>query len=105
MYLPVSVTFRYTDILRGFVALYQLWKNDKTIKFTKPTAIQYRNEHDLTKDYESEVVMYETAEKVIELLNTNMNASIQDMYIILADNGIVNKTELKVLDEWMRIIS
>jgi hypothetical protein len=71
MYLPVSVTFRYTDILRGFVALYQFWKNNKTIKFTFPTAIQDRNEHDLSKDYESEVPMYNTAEKVIELLNEN----------------------------------
>jgi len=105
MYLPVSVTFRYTDILRGFVALYQLWKNDKTIKFTNPNAIQFRNEHDLSKDYESEVVMYETAEKVIELLNINMDASIQDMYRLLADHGIVDRNEIEVLNEWMHIIS
>jgi len=103
MYLPVSVTFRYTDILRGFVALFQLWKNDKTIKFTMPTAIQLRNEHDLNKDYESEVTMYETAEKVIELLNNNSNATIQEMYFILFEHGIVDKTELEVLDEWMSL--
>jgi len=104
MYLPVSVTFRYTDILRGFVALFQLWKNNKTIKFTSPTAIQLRNEHDLTKDYESEVSMYETAEKVIELLNNDKNATIQDMYSILVEHGIVDKTELVVLEEWMRLV-
>ena len=104
MYLPVSVTFRYTDILRGFVALFQLWKNDKTIKFTNPTAVQLRNEHDLNKDYESEVTMYETAEKVIELLNNNMDATIQEMYSILCDARIVDETELAVLEEWMRLI-
>ena len=103
MYLPVSVTFRYTDILRGFVALYQLWKNDKTIKFTQPSAIQYRNAHDLSEDYESEIMMYETADKVIELLNTNGDASIQDMYRLLADNGIVDKNEIEVLNEWMKL--
>jgi len=105
MYLPVSVTFRYTDILRGFIALYQLWKNDKTIKFTFPTAIQDRNEHDLTKDYESEISMYNTAELVIELLNNNKNATIQEMYSILEQNNIVDKTELDVLNEWMNIIN
>jgi len=105
MYLPVSVTFRYTDILRGFIALYQLWKNNKTIKFTFPTAIQDRNEHDLNKDYESEVSMYNTAELVIELLNNNKNATIQEMYSILEQNNIVDKTELDVLNEWMNIIN
>jgi hypothetical protein len=105
MYLPVSVTFRYTDILRGFIALYQLWKNNKTIKFTFPTAIQDRNEHDLNKDYESEVSMYNTAELVIELLNNNKNATIQEMYSILEQNNIVDKNELDVLNEWMNIIN
>ena len=103
MYLPVSVTFRYTDILRGFVALYQLWKNDKTIKFTAPSAIQYRNDHNLSEDYESEVIMYQTADKVIALLNKNMDASIQDMYRLLADEGIVGKNEIEVLNEWMKL--
>ena len=104
MYLPVTVTFRYTDILHGFVALYQLWKNNKTIKFTFPTAFQERNEHDLQKDYESEVSMYETAEQVISLLNQNKDATIQEVYSILADNKIVDKSELDVLNEWMKLI-
>jgi len=105
MYLPVTVSFRYTDILRGFVALYQLWKNNKTIKFTFPTTIQERNAHDLNKDYESELSMYNTAEMVIELLNNNKNATLQEMYIILEKNNIVDKTELDVLNEWMNIIN
>ena len=104
MYLPVSVTFRYTDILRGFIALYQLWKYNKTIKFTFPTAVQERNEHDLSKDYESEEPMYKTAEQVIELLNQNSNAELTDMYRILCDHGIVKESEMDVLNEWMRLV-
>ena len=105
MYLPVSVTFRYTDILRGFIALYQLWKNDKTIKFTFPTAEQIRNVHDLNKDYESEIPMYNTAELVIQLLNNNKNATMQEIYIILEENNIIDKTELDVLNEWLNLIN
>lgn len=104
MYLPVTVSFRYTDILRGFVALYQLWKNNKTIKFTLPTAIQERNEHDLNKDFESEESMYKTAEKVISLLNLNKNATIVEVYSILCDEKIVDTFELIVLKEWLALI-
>lgn len=104
MYLPVSVTFRYTDILRGFIALYQIWKNNKNIKFTKATAYQDRNLHDLYKDYESELPMYETADKVIELLNNNKNASMHEIYSILAEHNIVSYDEIKILDEWNKLI-
>ncbi len=103
MYLPVSVTFRYTDILRGLIALYQLWKNNKTIKFTYPTAIQERNAHDLYKDYESELSMYQTVEIVVELLNENKNATIEDIYAILATKNIIDNQELDVLNEWIKL--
>jgi hypothetical protein len=105
MYLPVTVTFRYTDILRSYIALFQLWKNDKTIKFTPPTAIQERNEHDLNKDYESEISMYETANNVINLLNENKNADIIDFYEILAKNNIVSYDELPVIKEWIELVN
>ena len=49
--------------------------------------------------------MYNTAELVIELLNNNKNATIQEMYSILEQNNIVDKTELDVLNEWMNIIN
>jgi len=104
MYLPVSVTFRYTDILRGFIALFQIWKNNKNIKFTKATAFQDRNLHDLNKDYESEVSMYETAEKVIDLLNNNRNTTMNEIYYILAENKIVSYDEIEILDEWNKLI-
>jgi hypothetical protein len=105
MYLPVSVTFRYTDILRGYIALFQLWKNNKTIKFTFPTAFQERNEHNLLKDYESEEPMYKTAEKVIGLLNNNKNATLEEVYEVLYNNDIIDKNELVVLKEWMNLVN
>jgi len=104
LYLPTTVTFRYTDILRGFVALYQLWRAGKTIKFTGPSAFQTRNPHDLQKDYESEVPMYETAERVIALLEASPQASLVDVYRILADAGVVQAAEVEVAQEWMRLV-
>ena len=104
LYLPTTVTFRYTDILRGFVALYQLWRAGKTLKFTGPTAFQTRNPHDLQKDYESEVPMYETAEKVIALLESNRDATLTDVYRLLAREGVVETAEIAVVEEWMRLV-
>ena len=104
LYLPTTVTFRYTDILRGFVALYQLWRAGKTIKFTGPSAFQTRNPHDLQKDYESEVPMYETAEQVIALLEANPHATLVDVYRILANAGVVQPAEVEVVQEWMRLV-
>jgi hypothetical protein len=105
LYLPITVSFRYTDILRGYILLFQLWKNNKNIKFTRATAFKERNQHDLNKDLESEQPMYDTCEQVIKLLNSNVNASIRDIYCILIENNIVNKEELSVLDEWLYIIN
>jgi hypothetical protein len=48
--------------------------------------------------------MYETAEQVISLLEQNKDATIQEVYSILADNNIVDKSELDVLNEWMRLV-
>jgi hypothetical protein len=105
MYLPITVTFRYTDILRSIVSLYQLWKNDKTIKFTNASAVQERNKHDLQKDLESEQSMYDTVEEVLNLLRKDNNASILDMYYILYNNNIVKKEELELLPVWLNLVS
>lgn len=101
LYLPITVSFRYTDILKGVVALYQLWKKDKTVLFTTATAIQLRNFHDIQKDLESEKIMYDTIEIVINILNKNKSATLYEVYIELYKNNIVDEKELDVLSEWL----
>jgi hypothetical protein len=101
MYLPITVTFRYTDILRGVISLYQLWKNNKTLLFTGATAVQERNVHDLQKDLEQEQPMYDTITMVIGLLTSNPDASLSDIYTILYKNNIVTEAELSCLQTWL----
>jgi hypothetical protein len=103
MYLPTTVSFRYTDILRGFITLFQLWKLNKSIVFTAPSAIQERNLHDLNKDYEDELSMYNTVDHVIKLLNENKEATLKDIYVILIKNEIIKEEELKTLDIWLKL--
>jgi hypothetical protein len=105
LYLPISVSFRYTDILRSYISLFQLWKNNKTIKFVGPNAFSKRNEHDITKDFQDEIEMYSSLEKVTTILNNNKNADIVDIYKILFDNNIVGQQDLDTLNEWMKLIT
>lgn len=67
MYLPAHVTFRYTDILRGLVAQPILWAAGYRVGVTGATVIQDRNPHNVQADFESEVPMYLTGHRVIDL--------------------------------------
>lgn len=104
LYLPVSVNFRYTDILRSYVTLNQLYRNNKHIKFTPPSANQVRNKHDLYKDLLDETEMYDTVLTVINLLKDNCNSSIQEIYHKLYIENIVTAQELTTLDIFLQEI-
>ena len=107
MYLPAFVTFRYTDILRGLVAQPIMWAHGYQLGFTDATVIQKRNEHDFYKDFLSEIPMYETAEKVVEIVSATVSpvVSIYDnlynSYLQLFNAGIVEKQELINLEAWI----
>lgn len=107
LYLPTHVTFRYTDILRGLVAQPIMWLKGFELGFTQATVIQKRNPHDYFKDFISEIPMFETTEKVIELIGQSINGSmsIEDnlfvSYETLHKNDIVIADELKVLEAWL----
>jgi hypothetical protein len=107
LYLPTTVTFRYTDILRGLVAQPIMWLQGYELGFTQATVFQRRNPHDYFKDFISEIPMFETTEKVIELVSQSIvsSASIEDnlfsAYSALYNNKIVIADELKVLESWL----
>ena len=51
MYLPSRVSFRMTDIWRGFVAQRCLWELGKGIVFHAAEVVQRRNPHALLRDF------------------------------------------------------
>lgn len=101
MYLPITVNFRYTDILRSYVALHQLKVNGKHLMFTPPTAMQVRNQHDLQKDLADEQEMYNTASSVIQLILDDDLSSIVALYERLVALQVVRQEELLVLKEFI----
>lgn len=110
LYLPVTVSFRFTDILRGYVAQRGIWSAGKHLAFVRASVFQDRNEHDLMKDFESEVECYLSVQKTVELLDAvdltgDPFLDIAALYRPLADQGVVADRELESLDAWLQDVA
>ncbi|MEP7142925.1 MAG: STELLO glycosyltransferase family protein [Ferruginibacter sp.] len=111
MYLPTHVTFRFTDILRGFVAQPIMWLYDYHLGFVDATVVQKRNPHDYMKDFISEIPMYKHCAEVMDIVigATSVNNSIEDnlfnAYEGLYKKNIVEAAELDVLAAWLKDLS
>ncbi len=107
LYLPVTVTFRFTDILRGIVAQPILWAAGYQLGFTHATVLQKRNAHNFFKDFESEIPMYTQLELSynIALENTSNELTVAQnllqVYTALHKHNIVQAHELVVLQAWL----
>jgi len=111
LYLPATVTFRFTDILRGYVAQPILWTKELHLGFTGATVVQERNHHDFLKDFESEIPCYLYAEKVIDIVTGAIHSgntvedNLYDEYLALISAGIVHQDEATVLEAWLKDIN
>lgn len=106
LYLPSTVSFRYTDILRGYIAQRVAWDYDHYLGFMKATVFQDRNDHDYMVDFKDEVEVYLSVEKLVEVLSSielhgDMTSRIRVVYVALINAGIVKPRELKILDAWL----
>jgi hypothetical protein len=113
LYLPYYSSFRMTDIWRSFIAQRIAWENNWSILFHKATVYQERNEHNLMKDFEDEVVGYVNNEVICkELMQLPLSAGVENIadnlrvcYKKLIDIGVVGNEELQLLDFWLEDIS
>ena len=69
MYLPVTCTMRSTDIWRSIIALKIMLLNNNKILFGGPTMSQFRNKHDLIKDFIDEIPMFENNKLIFNEIN------------------------------------
>lgn len=111
LYLPTTVTFRYTDILRGLITQPIMWLYGYELGFTNATVIQKRNPHDYYKDFISEIPMYQTTEDVIEIVassvckENSIECNLYNSYSALYTEGIVKSNEMVVLEGWLNDLS
>lgn len=110
LYLPSTVTFRFTDILRGLIAQPLMWNEGYHLCFTKATAIQERNVHNYLKDFESEIPCYLYAQKVVDIAvaiiqdGLTLKDNMFNVYKALFEENIVKKEELDILEAWLKDI-
>jgi len=107
MYLPTHVSFRFTDILRGLVAQPIMWLYGFKLGYIDATVIQKRNCHDFMSDFVSEIPMYESCDKVIEIVQSVISKenllthNLINAYIALESHGIVIDKEIITLKAWL----
>jgi hypothetical protein len=107
LYLPATVTFRFTDILRSLVAQPIMWLYGFSLGFTQATVKQERNPHDYMKDFISEIPCYLHGENVIDTISNQISSSfsIYENLVIayeeLFKKGIVERNELLLVNRWV----
>ena len=111
LYLPATVSFRFTDILRGLIAQPLMWESGYKLGFTNATAFQERNLHDYLIDFESEIPMYLNSEMVVETAfkkissTESMENNLFNIYKGLYENSIVLEEELNLLECWFQALT
>lgn len=108
LYLPTTVTFRFTDILRGLVAQPIMWLYGYRLGFLEATTTTKRNPHDYFKDFVSEIPMYQHSASIIDIVqgavskDRTMGNNLYRAYAALKSKKIVGENELVVLKRWLK---
>ena len=110
LYLPCTVTFRFTDILRGWVAQRCAWSYDGRLAFTAPTVFQDRNDHNLLTDFKSEIPVYLRTLETLDALDsvdagTDPGEMLVACYDALISADIVPETEMPIVEAWVREVA
>lgn len=106
LYLPHTVPFRFTDILRGYVAQRGLWALGLSLGFCEATAVQERNAHDLYADLTDEMEMYVQTPRVLRVLDSLDLAGTPSEDLIVAysalyEAGVVKRSEIEGAQRWL----
>ena len=109
MYLPVTCSFRMTDIWRSYIAQ-RLMKDFSTrLIYTTAKVKQIRNEHDLMSDFKQEVEGYLRVKEFVGLIDNfktkkgsdNLSINIKKLYKVLINNNFFKEEEMIYLDAWL----
>jgi hypothetical protein len=107
LYLPSTVTFRFTDILRGLVAQPIMQAAGYHLGFHSATVVQDRNAHILLRDFEQEIPCYLYSQKIIDLIapviesKSSISENLVRAYEKLLQHDIVRREEISLLNAWV----
>ena len=85
LYLPSTVSFRFCDILKMYIAQKCIWYHNLNFAVISPIFYQKRNEHNYMNDFISEYEMYKNILLIIDNIfeEIKLNGNIYDLITIL----------------------
>ncbi|HEY0712211.1 MAG TPA: STELLO glycosyltransferase family protein [Polyangia bacterium] len=106
LFLPTTVTLRFSDILRGYIAQRGLHAMNGAVGFLSPSARQERNPHNLLRDFVDELPCYTDVARVVGLLEEEVLSGdpcrdLVTLYASLARAGIVADRECDAVAAWL----
>jgi hypothetical protein len=109
LYLPSTVSFRFTDILRGYLAQRCMREKKLHLGFCSPTVYQRRNEHNFMEDFKNEIECFINTKPIIDMIesinsidsNYHLCESLLKLYDKLAISGYVKEKEVTILKSWI----
>ena len=113
LYLPVTSTFRMTDIWRGILVSGYMKREKLSTAFGKLGFLQERNEHNLINDFLDEVSGHQFSRKVKAVSDdiwlgdqvefANNSERYISIYSSLVDQGLLNRLDLECVQEFTKI--
>jgi len=109
LYVPSTVSFRFCDILKMYIAQKCMWEYNKLLSYISPVVKQIRNDHNLMNDFISEYSMYTNVLNMINIIfeNIQLNGNKNDIMIVykeLLKYNIVKEKEIEILEAWLQSI-
>jgi len=107
LYIPCTVSFRYCDILRSYIAQKMFWMHGGRLGYTHATVSQERNVHDFFFDFVEEIPVYLHTPKVIDILKEFKPNGPRDLILFYNDlylHNIVGKKEVAIIKEWFKCL-
>jgi hypothetical protein len=112
LFLPTSVSFRLTDIWRGYYVQRLMWMVGGVVAFVGPTVQQHRNTHSFKHDFEEELQMYQQTGQLLRFLTAwkpsltrlrdhGFFGAMYDLAEDMVIAGFWNTSELNVIDAWI----
>ncbi|XP_060074753.1 uncharacterized protein LOC132554453 [Ylistrum balloti] len=108
MALPISVNGRVSDIWRGYIAQYFFHKKDIRVAFSSPYVIQERNAHNILRDFNAELDLYQKCEQLIYFLSSKDSTTISDlvdMYKELYARQYIEQFDIQFAEAWTQTLA
>ncbi|XP_060064400.1 uncharacterized protein LOC132544768 [Ylistrum balloti] len=103
--LPISVNGRVSDIWRSYIAQFFLHQNDVRLAFSPPYVTQERNTHNILRDFNAELDLYQKSKQFVNLLSSETSRNhpnLLELFKDLYSRGYLEEADIQFADAWAK---